>query len=87
MHGTFSRNFDFNSRKDHQNESYERRDYESVDDKSFVPKNDDKKNSGSKELYNKSFNINWITTYGSNRALSLWNHKIKMSIFIPECSE
>ena len=31
--GSFSKNFDFNLRKDHQKNFYERRDYESVDEK------------------------------------------------------
>ena len=32
---SFSKNFDFNLRRDHQKNSYERRDYESVDEKSL----------------------------------------------------
>ena len=51
------KNFDFNLRRDHQKKnSYERRDYESVDEKSlsyigYVPKNHEQKNnSGSKGL-------------------------------------
>ena len=46
-----SNNFDFNLRRDHKKKEicYERRDYESVDEKSvsyigFFPKNDEKKN-------------------------------------------
>ena len=34
-YGTFRQNFDFNLRGDHQNIAYERRDYESVDEKSL----------------------------------------------------
>ena len=41
-----NKNFDFNLRKDHYRNSYERRDYESVDEKrpilGYVPKNDEK---------------------------------------------
>ena len=49
--GPFSKNVDFNLRRDHQKNSY--RDYESVDEKSlpilgYVPKTDEKNNSGSK---------------------------------------
>ena len=32
---SFSKTFDFNFRRDHQKNSYERRDYESVDEKSL----------------------------------------------------
>ena len=46
----FSKNFDFNLRRDHQKISFERRVYESVDEKSYVPKNDEKKNSGGNGL-------------------------------------
>ena len=34
MYDTFSQNFDFNLRRDHKKISYERRDYDSVDEKS-----------------------------------------------------
>ena len=51
---TNCQNFDFKIWRDHQKISYERRDYESVDEKkpilSYVLKNDEKKNSGSKGL-------------------------------------
>ena len=50
---SFSKTFDFNLRRDHQKFSYERRDYESVDEEpilGYVPKNDEKKNSGGKGL-------------------------------------
>ena len=43
---TCCQNFDFKIRRDHQKNSYERRDYESVDENSllgYVPKNDEKK--------------------------------------------
>ena len=47
---TFGQNFDFNLGRDHEKNSYERRDYESVDKnesiKDHVPKNDERKNSG-----------------------------------------
>ena len=33
MYDTFSQNFDFNLRRDQQKNSYERRDYESADEK------------------------------------------------------
>ena len=40
----FSKNVDYNLRRDHPKISYERRDYESVDEKSlYVPKNDEKR--------------------------------------------
>ena len=44
----FSRHFDFNLRRDHQKISFERRDYESVDEPilGYVPENDEKKKSG-----------------------------------------
>ena len=46
---SLSKTFDFSLRRDHKKKkSYERRDYESVD--GHVPKNYEKKNSGSKEL-------------------------------------
>ena len=51
--------FDFNLRRDHQKISYERRDYESVDEKSifgYVPKNCEE-NSGGKGLINMKWNI------------------------------
>ena len=35
QYATQWQNFDFNFRSDHQNNSYERRDYESVDEKSL----------------------------------------------------
>ena len=35
MYDTFSQNFDFNLRGDHQKISYEHRNYESVDEKSL----------------------------------------------------
>ena len=35
MYGTFSQNFDLNLRKEHQFFLYERRDYESADEKSL----------------------------------------------------
>ena len=50
---SFSKNFDFNLRRDNQKISYERCDYESVDEKSLsyaVSKNDGKKNSGGATL-------------------------------------
>ena len=49
---SFSKTFDFNFRRDHQKISYERRDYESVEEKSllgYAPKNDEKENSGGKD--------------------------------------
>ena len=38
-----SKNFNFNLRRDHQKNSYERRDYESVDEKSLRPEKQRKK--------------------------------------------
>ena len=48
----FSKTFDFNFRRDHKKKSYERRYYESVDEKglSYAPKNEEKKKSGGKGL-------------------------------------
>ena len=52
--GPFSKNFDFNLRRDHKKNSYDRRDCESVDEKKTIlglsRKNDEKKNSGWKGL-------------------------------------
>ena len=52
---SFSKTFDFNFRRDHQKISHERRVDESVNEKSlsslgYVPKNDEKNNSGDKGL-------------------------------------
>ena len=50
----FTKNFDFNLKRDHQKISYKRRAYESVDEKklsyAMSQKNDEKKNSGGKVL-------------------------------------
>ena len=54
-------NFDSKIRRDHQKISYERRDYESVDEKKpilgYVLKNYEKKNSGTKGLKIKAVEI------------------------------
>ena len=51
--GPFSKNFDFNLRRDHK-KSYDRRDYESVDEKKaylrLCPEKNDHKNSGGNGL-------------------------------------
>ena len=47
---SFSETFDFNLRRDHQKNSYERLDYESVDEKSLFRLCHEKKNSGGKGL-------------------------------------
>ena len=50
-HVPFSKNFDFNLRRDRQKKSYERHDCESVDEKSLsYPEERPRKNSGGKEL-------------------------------------
>ena len=53
---TFCKNFDFNLRRDHQKDSNERRNYESVDKKEpilgYIPKNDEKRNLVLKGLMN-----------------------------------
>ena len=60
----FNKYFYFNSRRDRQKISYERGDYESVDEKilsCYVPKNDDKKNAGGKALF-----FYFINLYNAN---------------------
>ena len=64
---TFTKNFEFNFRRDHQKISYERRAYESVDEKKpilgYVPKNDKKKSGGKRLKERKLFSVIILSLY------------------------